>query len=50
MKELYSAKDQHDYLQIEGNKSLIDTETDYTQFEDGSNSKLKNICDLDQII
>ena len=39
---------EHDYNLAPGNKSLIDTETNYNEFsQDG---ELKNKCDLDKII
>jgi len=44
----YSQKD-NDYVKVEGNKFLIDIETNYNEIADESNASLKNLCDLDKL-
>jgi len=44
----YSQKD-NDYVKVEGNKFLIDIETNYNEIADETNASLKNLCDLDKI-
>jgi len=39
-----------DYTHVEGNKYLVDTETDFLEFADDTNSKLKNTCDIEKIV
>jgi ubiquinone/menaquinone biosynthesis C-methylase UbiE len=39
-----------DYTLAPGNKFLMDSETDYNEFVEGSTSELKNKCDLDKIV
>ena len=41
---------ENDYVLAKGNKSLVDTETNYLEFVEGSENQLKNKCDLDSII
>lgn len=43
-------QEEQDYNLAPGNKCLIDTETDYNEFVEGSTCELKNKCDLDKII
>tara|TARA_B110000285_G_C14686874_1_gene407269 strand:- start:72 stop:434 length:363 start_codon:yes stop_codon:yes gene_type:complete len=41
---------EHDFTLAPGNKFLMDSETDYNAFAEGSTTELKNKCDLDKII
>ena len=45
----FSQKD-NDFSKVEGNKFIVDTQTNYNEFADDSCTTLKNLCDLDQII
>ena len=40
----------HDYTLAPGNYSFIDPETDFNEFIEGSTSKLKNKCNINDII
>lgn len=41
---------ENDYTEIEDNKYLIDEKIDYTELVEGTNNKLKNLCDLEKIV
>lgn len=48
LKETFEEK--HDFTLAPGNKALMDTETDYNEYVEGSTSELKNKCDIEKII
>jgi len=35
---------------VEGNKCVVDADTDYLKFKEGSKTELVNTCDLDTVI
>ena len=43
-------KEDNDYKLVPGNKFLIDTIADFTEFADSRNTSLKTKCDLEKII
>ena len=48
LQENYLNED-NDYIKVHGNKFKYDS-TDYTEFSDDTNTKLKNLCDLDKVL
>jgi ubiquinone/menaquinone biosynthesis C-methylase UbiE len=42
--------EQPGWSQVQGNKVIVDLETDYSELKEDSNSELKNICNLTELI
>ena len=42
--------EENDYVLIDGNKSFIDLEIDYTEFSDENYNQLKNHCNIESIV
>lgn len=51
LQENYSQlEEENDYVRVQGNKYVVDLQTDFCEFSDETCTALKNKCDLESII